>query len=112
MRAGYQRIVARHPRLDRGSHVQQLGTLGTGNHFIEICLDEADQVWAVLHSGSRGVGNRIGTYFIEMAKEEMRQGASTSPTRTWPTCARRRGSSTTTSRRSAGRRTTRAPIAG
>jgi tRNA-splicing ligase RtcB len=52
--------------------VQHLGTLGTGNHFIEICLDEADRVWFLLHSGSRGVGNRIGTYFIELAKEDMR----------------------------------------
>ncbi len=48
-----------------------LGTLGTGNHFIEVCLDESDQVWAMLHSGSRGVGNRIGTYFIQRAKREM-----------------------------------------
>ena len=50
-----------------------LGTLGTGNHFIEVCLDEADRVWFMLHSGSRGVGNRIGTYFIELAKEDMRR---------------------------------------
>ena len=39
-----------------------LGTLGTGNHFIEVCLDEGDRVWVILHSGSRGIGNRIGTY--------------------------------------------------
>ena len=44
---------------------------GTGNHFIEVCLDEADRVWFLLHSGSRGVGNRIGTYFIELAKRDM-----------------------------------------
>ncbi|MBY0403531.1 MAG: RtcB family protein [Cyanobacteria bacterium] len=50
---------------------QQLGTLGGGNHFIEICLDESDQVWIMLHSGSRGIGNRIGTRFIELAKEYM-----------------------------------------
>ena len=48
-------------------------TLGTGNHFIEVCLDEAGSVWLMLHSGSRGVGNRIGTYFIELAKEDMRR---------------------------------------
>jgi tRNA-splicing ligase RtcB len=65
--------VAKHPRLDRGSHVQHLGTLGTGNHFIEVCLDEENQVWIMLHSGSRGVGNRIGSYFIELAKEDMRR---------------------------------------
>lgn len=48
-----------------------LGTLGTGNHFIEVCLDENDRVWAMLHSGSRGVGNRIGTTFIQAAKRDM-----------------------------------------
>jgi tRNA-splicing ligase RtcB len=70
---GYQRIIAKHPRLDRGSHVQHLGTLGTGNHFIEVCLDQDDHVWLMLHSGSRGVGNRIGGHFIELAKEDMRR---------------------------------------
>ena len=49
------------------------GSLGGGNHFIEVCLDEKDDVWVMLHSGSRGVGNRIGSYFIERAKEDMRQ---------------------------------------
>lgn len=48
-----------------------LGTLGTGNHFIELCLDEAEAVWVMLHSGSRGVGNRIGSVFIDLAKKEM-----------------------------------------
>ncbi len=68
---GYRAIVAGHPKLDRGNHVNHLGTLGTGNHFIEVCLDEAGAVWVMLHSGSRGVGNRIGSYFIELAKREM-----------------------------------------
>jgi len=49
----------------------QLGTLGTGNHFIEICTDESQNIWIMLHSGSRGIGNKIGTYFIEKAKKEM-----------------------------------------
>ena len=70
---GYTGIIARHPKLDRGNHVNHLGTLGTGNHFIEVCLDEADRVWLMLHSGSRGVGNRIGSYFIELAKKDMRR---------------------------------------
>jgi tRNA-splicing ligase RtcB len=73
MRPGYERIIGKHPKLNRGAHLQHLGTLGTGNHFIEVCLDEADHVWIVLHSGSRGVGNRIGSYFIELAKEDMRR---------------------------------------
>ena len=56
----YSEIVEKHPRLGRGNDANHLGTLGTGNHFIEVCLDEAENVWIVLHSGSRGVGNRIG----------------------------------------------------
>jgi len=52
---------------------QHMGTLGTGNHFIELCLDETDILWIMLHSGSRGIGNRIGTYFINLAKEDMRK---------------------------------------
>jgi tRNA-splicing ligase RtcB (3'-phosphate/5'-hydroxy nucleic acid ligase) len=71
---GYERLLARHPKLGRTAHPSaQLGTLGGGNHFIEVCLDEEDRVWLMLHSGSRGVGNRIGTYFIEQAREEMRR---------------------------------------
>ncbi len=70
---GFSEIKDRHPKVvgrynARPEH--HMGTLGTGNHFIEICLDEADRVWVMLHSGSRGIGNRIGTYFIEKAKEE------------------------------------------
>ena len=69
---GYQDLSAKFPKLGRGSSVSQLGTLGTGNHFIEVCLDEEDHVWFMLHSGSRGVGNRIGSFFIELAKKDMR----------------------------------------
>jgi len=68
---GYKRILDKHPVLDRGSSLEHLGTLGTGNHFIELCLDESQRVWVMLHSGSRGVGNRIGSYFIDLAREEM-----------------------------------------
>jgi len=50
---------------------RQMGTLGGGNHFIEVCLDEADRVWVMLHSGSRGIGNQIGRHFIALAREEM-----------------------------------------
>jgi tRNA-splicing ligase RtcB len=69
----YRAILEKHPKLDRGQTINHLGTLGTGNHFIEVCLDEEDRVWFMLHSGSRGVGNRIGSYFIELAKEDMRR---------------------------------------
>ena len=64
----YAAILARHPKID-GPTANQLGSMGGGNHFIEVCLDEDDRVWAMLHSGSRGTGNRIGTYFIDAAKE-------------------------------------------
>jgi tRNA-splicing ligase RtcB (3'-phosphate/5'-hydroxy nucleic acid ligase) len=73
MAAGYAAIVTAHAKVGRGATVEQLGTLGTGNHFIEVCLDDAGFVWVMLHSGSRGLGNRIGTYFIEKAKEDMRR---------------------------------------
>ena len=69
--AGWRRIAEKHPKLERGATVSQLGTLGSGNHFVEVCIDEAQRVWLMLHSGSRGVGNRVGSYFIARAKEEM-----------------------------------------
>jgi tRNA-splicing ligase RtcB len=59
-----------YPKLAKTNHIQHLGTLGSGNHFIEVCLDEAGFVWFMLHSGSRGVGNFIGTMFIELAKQD------------------------------------------
>ena len=59
-----------HPRLKNTNNRKHLGTLGSGNHFIEVCLDEAGFVWFMLHSGSRGVGNAIGTHFIELAKKD------------------------------------------
>jgi tRNA-splicing ligase RtcB len=70
---GYAALSDRHPKLGQGNDVNHLGTLGTGNHFIEVCLDEHDRVWFMLHSGSRGVGNRIGSYFIELAKKDMKR---------------------------------------
>ena len=73
LKPGFDAIVARHPAVGHSNHQTHLGTLGTGNHFIEVCLDEGDRVWFLLHSGSRGVGNRIGSYFIELAKKDMRK---------------------------------------
>ena len=69
------RILEKHPAIrkrvgKRSSWVHQMGTLGGGNHFIEVCLDESNCVWVMLHSGSRGIGNAIGTYFIELAKRD------------------------------------------
>jgi tRNA-splicing ligase RtcB len=71
LKSRYEAIVAKHPKIASHKTYEFMGTLGTGNHFIELCLDEDDYVWVMLHSGSRGVGNKIGQYFIEAAKREM-----------------------------------------
>ncbi|HEX4942971.1 MAG TPA: RtcB family protein [Usitatibacteraceae bacterium] len=69
-------IARKHPGLTKlqrsfdTTWARQLGTLGGGNHFIELCLDESMRVWVMLHSGSRGVGNAMGRYFIERARRE------------------------------------------
>src|SRR6185436_2443007 len=73
--AGFERIAEKHSPVRQANHVTHLGTLGTGNHFIEVCLDEADRVWFLLHSGSRGVGNKIGRYFIALAREDMERAS-------------------------------------
>ncbi len=73
LEAGYKAVIEKHPKAAHQRGYGHLGTLGTGNHFIELCLDEADRVWVMLHSGSRGVGNKFGTYFIERAKRDMKR---------------------------------------
>ena len=64
-------IKQKHRKIRTDKLDRQIGTLGGGNHFIELCLDEADRVWVMLHSGSRGTGNLIGSYFIERAREQL-----------------------------------------
>lgn len=72
-------ILAKHPTIGKSKNqgkvftntAHQLGTLGGGNHFIELCIDENQAVWVMIHSGSRGIGNKIGNYFITKAKEDM-----------------------------------------
>ena len=77
LNTGLEKILDKHRKLFNPKKkpyqtwVRQLGTLGGGNHFIEICLDENDSVWIMLHSGSRGIGNMIGRYFIELARKDM-----------------------------------------
>ena len=66
----FEALCELHPRLKNSNNRKHLGTLGGGNHFIEACLDEQGAVWFMLHSGSRGVGNAIGTHFIELAKKD------------------------------------------
>ena len=76
---GLDRIIEKHKKIYAKrkkpfqNWVRQIGTLGGGNHFIELCLDENEDVWVMLHSGSRGVGNVIGQYFIELARKDMGQ---------------------------------------
>ena len=71
-----KRMTDKHPQLLKSfgkssDWVRQMGSLGGGNHFIELCLDESDCIWVMLHSGSRGVGNAIGNYFIQLARKDM-----------------------------------------
>lgn len=75
----FDHMQQKHKVLKKTNNVNHLGTLGTGNHFIEICLDENQAVWFMLHSGSRGVGNRIGTHFIELAKKDLSRTATQLP---------------------------------
>lgn len=70
---GFSRITEKYPKLKNTNNRKHLGSLGTGNHFFEVCLDEKNTVWFMLHSGSRGVGNAIGNLFIEMAKKDMQR---------------------------------------
>ena len=87
LRPGLERILGRHPRIEkmirgvRAKWPRQLGTLGGGNHFIEVCLDEADRVWVMLHSGSRGVGNVLGRYFTQLAKRDMERHLARLPSK-------------------------------
>jgi tRNA-splicing ligase RtcB (3'-phosphate/5'-hydroxy nucleic acid ligase) len=83
---GLQRILDRHPGVQkrigkRSDWRLQLGSLGGGNHFIEVCLDESQGVWVMLHSGSRGIGNAIGSYFIELAKKDSQRNGLQLPDR-------------------------------
>lgn len=77
----FKRLTDKYPQLLKTNNHQHLGTLGTGNHFIEICLDEQQRVWVMLHSGSRGVGNAIGTLFIALAQKDMQRHIANLPDR-------------------------------
>ena len=101
----YDAILAKHPKLDRGNHANHLGTLGTGNHFIEVCLDESEMVWFMLHSGSRGVGNRMGSTSSNWQRRTWRDSLSICRIVIWRTFPSTRNTSTTTSKQSSGHRT-------
>jgi len=77
---GLRKILDNHPGIQKrvGKHsswAHQMGSLGGGNHFIELCLDQENRAWVMLHSGSRGIGNAIGTYFIELAKKDFQRNS-------------------------------------
>jgi tRNA-splicing ligase RtcB len=76
---GLKELEEKHPAIRGAQSVTHLGSLGGGNHFIEVCLDEEERVWAMLHSGSRGIGNRIGTHFIARAREALERRQLTRP---------------------------------
>ena len=70
---GYSTLLAEHPRIERANSLRHLGTLGTGNHFIEVTIDTDDNVWLMLHSGSRGVGAFLAGWYMKQAKNLMKQ---------------------------------------
>jgi tRNA-splicing ligase RtcB (3'-phosphate/5'-hydroxy nucleic acid ligase) len=79
---GFDRHVAPHIKRAKAERaVSQLGTLGTGNHFVEVCIDESDRVWLMLHSGSRGIGNQIASHFIAVAKRRADEQGTVLPNR-------------------------------
>lgn len=81
LETGFKHLTDKYPRFKNANSIKHLGTLGGGNHFVELCLDENGAVWVMLHSGSRGIGNQIGTYFIELAREDMREHIKNLPDR-------------------------------
>ncbi len=86
---GLKALTERHPELlksfgNSAKWANQMGTLGGGNHFIEVCLDESDRVWVMLHSGSRGIGNAIADYFIKLARKDMERWMIQLPDRDLP----------------------------
>ena len=78
----FEKIHTKYPMIyGNGTHQVQLGSLGGGNHFIEVCIDQDENVWLMLHSGYRGIGNRIGTHFIDLARKDMQRQSINLPDR-------------------------------
>lgn len=76
----YHEIIGKHGKISSRNAATQLGTMGGGNHAFEVCIDQNDKVWFLLHSGSRGPGNRIGEFFIELAYKDMERLGMKLPT--------------------------------
>ena len=100
----FRRICDKYPKLRNTNNYKHLGTLGTGNHFIELCPDETDFVWVMLHSGSRGVGNAIGNLFISLAQKICRRTLPICRIAIWRISKREACILTIIWKRSAGRR--------
>jgi len=66
----FHALATKHPKVDAPHMLNQLGTVGAGNHFVELNVDSKGFVWIMVHSGSRGIGHRIGTYFTTIAKDK------------------------------------------
>lgn len=86
LRTEFARITDKYPHLAGTNHHQHLGTLGTGNHFVELCLDELDRVWVMLHSGSRGVAMPLGAPLLKKPKKICGNINAICPMRIWPIC--------------------------
>lgn len=78
--SGHDWLQVHHPRAALGASCpQHMGTLGSGNHFIEVCLDQHQNVWVMLHSGSRGIGAAVGRYFMDAAQRRVRANGEVAP---------------------------------
>lgn len=78
--SGHEWLAECHPRAALGASCpKHLGTLGSGNHFIEVCLDENQGVWVMIHSGSRGIGAAVGRYFMDEASRRVRENGERGP---------------------------------
>lgn len=109
-------MTEKHPQLLKSfgkfsNWIYQMGTLGGGNHFIELCLDEMQRVWIMLHSGSRGIGNGMGNYFIELARKDMERWFISYQIVIWPISQRAASISMITLKQWIGRSVMRLPIA-
>ncbi len=109
-------MTEKHPQLLKAfgkfsNWICQMGTLGGGNHFIELCLDESQRLWVMLHSGSRGIGNALGNYFIELPEKIWNAGLSICRIGIWPIFPKAANISTITPKRSIGRSVIHLPIA-
>lgn len=107
----FARIDSKYPKINNDRAAEQLATMGGGNHFCEVTIDTEGFVWFVIHSGSRGIGNRIGSFFIDRARREMEDAGIVLVDRDLAYLTEIRSPLTTTLKRSIGRSATQKPTA-